>query len=106
MGDMRTIQPGHSSAAKSPRPRGGGAPNPNFSFRDMTRQDYFCLYDAIHTLVRQDEITKEQENVLYDLIGRQDKALAAAYQRYKDGGNPQVLLEPLQSRRGSKVGKP
>lgn len=32
----------------------------NFTFRSMTRQDYFCLYDAIHTLVRQDEITKEQ----------------------------------------------
>ena len=95
----------------------------NFTFRNMTRQDYFCLYDAIHTLVRQDEISKEevgfphslsvlrlkpaaiwfadrsgamvhaycvevadidgcvlQENVLYDLIGRQDKGLAAAYQ--------------------------
>ena len=44
--------------------------------------------------------------MLYDLIGRQDKALAAAYQRYKDGGDPRVLLEPLQSRRGSKVGIP
>ena len=37
-------------------------------------------YDAIHNLVRQDEITKEDENVLYDLIGRQDKALAGCYQ--------------------------
>ena len=32
----------------------------NFTFRNMTRQDYFCLYDAIHTLVRQDDISKEQ----------------------------------------------
>ena len=32
----------------------------NFTFRNMTRQDYFCLYDAIHTLVRQDEISKEE----------------------------------------------
>ena len=30
----------------------------------MTRQDYFCLYDAIHTLVRQDEISKEQVPLL------------------------------------------
>ena len=37
-------------------------------------------YDAIHNLVRQDEISKEDENVLYDLIGRQDKALAGCYQ--------------------------
>ena len=47
----------------------------------MTRSDYFELYDAIHTLVRQDELNKEEENVLYDMIGRQDKKLAAAYQR-------------------------
>ena len=46
----------------------------------MTRQDYFSLYDAIHTLVRQEEITKDQENTLYDLIGRQDRRLASAYQ--------------------------
>ena len=38
----------------------GMALDKNFTFRSMTRQDYFCLYDAIHTLVRQDEITKEQ----------------------------------------------
>ena len=38
------------------------------------------MYDAIHTLVRQEEISKEQENTLYDLIGRQDKRLASAYQ--------------------------
>lgn len=37
------------------------------SFRNMTRQDYFCLYDAIHTLVRQDEISKEQVPLLYAL---------------------------------------
>ena len=55
-------------------------PSRQFTFRNMTRQDYFSLYDAIHTLVRQEEISKEQENTLYDLIGRQDKRLASAYQ--------------------------
>jgi hypothetical protein len=55
-------------------------PTKQFTFRNMTRQDYFSLYDAIHTLVRQEEISKEQENTLYDLIGRQDKRLASAYQ--------------------------
>ena len=55
-------------------------PSRQFTFRNMTRQDYFSLYDAIHTLVRQEEISNEQENTLYDLIGRQDKRLASAYQ--------------------------
>ncbi len=61
---------------------GNDLPTPTkpFTFRNMTRQDYFSLYDAIHTLVRQEEISKEQENTLYDLIGRQDKRLASAYQ--------------------------
>lgn len=51
----------------------------NFTFRNFTRQDYFTLYDAIHKLTRQEEISKDQEELLYDLIGRQDKALATAY---------------------------
>jgi hypothetical protein len=55
--------------------------NKAFTFRSMTRTDYFELYDAIHTLVRQDELSKDEENMLYDMIGRQDKKLAAAYHR-------------------------
>lgn len=46
-------------------PGSGAVSDKNFSFRNMTRQDYFCLYDAIHTLVRQDEISKEQVPLLY-----------------------------------------
>ena len=74
-----------------------------FTFRSMTRSDYFELYDAIHTLVRQDELNKEEENVLYDMIGRQDKKLAAAYQRYKGNGDPMVLLEPLKERMSTRT---
>jgi hypothetical protein len=46
-------------------PGSGAVSDKIFSFRNMTRQDYFCLYDAIHTLVRQDEISKEQVPLLY-----------------------------------------
>ena len=34
----------------------------------------------------QRKIGKEQENELYELIGQQDKRLAAAYVQYKDTG--------------------
>jgi len=100
-GDKMADKTRGMSSESASVPAGG---DKNFTFRNMTRQDYFCLYDAIHTLVRQDEISKEQENVLYDLIGRQDKGLATAYQRYKDGGDPVALLEPLKDR-NSKIAK-
>uniref|UniRef100_A0A7S0QBY6 Uncharacterized protein n=1 Tax=Cryptomonas curvata TaxID=233186 RepID=A0A7S0QBY6_9CRYP len=87
------LQKGHGE-------NGNDLPTPTkpFTFRNMTRQDYFSLYDAIHTLVRQEEISKEQENTLYDLIGRQDKRLASAYQLYKEAGDPTVLLDALKDR--------
>ena len=34
----------------------------------------------------QRKIGKDQENELYELIGQQDKRLAAAYVQYKDTG--------------------
>mmetsp|Transcript_83680 Transcript_83680/g.135718 ORF Transcript_83680/g.135718 Transcript_83680/m.135718 type:complete len:140 (-) Transcript_83680:359-778(-) len=113
MEDVRAMDPRDGDTRQNDKTRGilpessslPSVGDKNFTFRNMTRQDYFCLYDAIHTLVRQDDISKEQENVLYDLIGRQDKGLAAAYQRYKEGGDPVVLLEPLKDR-NSKFGKP
>ncbi len=43
----------------------------------------------------QRKIGKEQENELYELIGQQDKRLAAAYVQYKDTGRvcvPNVSL--------------
>mmetsp|Transcript_40717 Transcript_40717/g.101852 ORF Transcript_40717/g.101852 Transcript_40717/m.101852 type:complete len:158 (+) Transcript_40717:73-546(+) len=99
---------GGGSVPSSPMDRSGSpgsTPNRDsvgnpkvFTFRSMTRTDYFELYDAIHTLVRQNELNKEEENVLYDMIGRQDKKLAAAYQSYKDSGDPMLLLEPLKAR--------
>eukprot|EP00286_Rhodomonas_abbreviata_P020825 CAMPEP_0181295406 /NCGR_PEP_ID=MMETSP1101-20121128/4134_1 /TAXON_ID=46948 /ORGANISM="Rhodomonas abbreviata, Strain Caron Lab Isolate" /LENGTH=142 /DNA_ID=CAMNT_0023400163 /DNA_START=132 /DNA_END=560 /DNA_ORIENTATION=+ len=80
----------------------GGNPSSTaaFTFRNMSRQDYFSLYDAIHRLVRQEEISKEQENMLYDMIGRQHKGLAAAYKKYKDSDehDPLVLIEPLKEK--------
>ena len=42
--------------------------------------------DGIHTLLKERKIGKEQENELYELIGQQDKRLAAAYIKYKDTG--------------------
>ena len=72
---------GKSPATPTSAQRESGGNPKVFTFRSMTRSDYFELYDAIHTLVRQDELNKEEENVLYDMIGRQDKKLAAAYQR-------------------------
>mmetsp|Transcript_39776 Transcript_39776/g.94305 ORF Transcript_39776/g.94305 Transcript_39776/m.94305 type:complete len:163 (+) Transcript_39776:166-654(+) len=85
----------------------GGNPSStsNFTFRNFTRQDYFTLYDAIHKLTRQEEISKDQEELLYDLIGRQDKALATAYKKYKDDHDPLVLIEAIKGRPISKVGK-
>ena len=56
------------------------------SFRTMSKQDYLLLYDGIHTLLKERKIGKEQENELYELIGQQDKRLAAAYVKYKDTG--------------------
>lgn len=56
------------------------------SFRTMSKQDYLLLYDGIHTLLKERKIGKEQENELYELIGQQDKRLAAAYVQYKDTG--------------------
>uniref|UniRef100_A0A7S4PJ68 Uncharacterized protein n=1 Tax=Guillardia theta TaxID=55529 RepID=A0A7S4PJ68_GUITH len=70
------------------RKQGGG-----FSFGQMTRQDYFLLYDAIHSLVRSRKISKEEENKLYDLIGKQDPAIAMAFQKYKVSGDTTSLQE-------------
>ena len=42
--------------------------------------------DGIHTLLKERKIGKEHENELYELIGQQDKRLAAAYVKYKDTG--------------------
>eukprot|EP00277_Geminigera_cryophila_P042751 CAMPEP_0173070722 /NCGR_PEP_ID=MMETSP1102-20130122/8795_1 /TAXON_ID=49646 /ORGANISM="Geminigera sp., Strain Caron Lab Isolate" /LENGTH=148 /DNA_ID=CAMNT_0013939063 /DNA_START=133 /DNA_END=579 /DNA_ORIENTATION=- len=65
------------------------------SFRTMSKQDYLLLYDGIHTLLKERKIGKEQENELYELIGQQDKRLAAAYVKYKDTGQVDALVEPL-----------
>mmetsp|Transcript_32326 Transcript_32326/g.86190 ORF Transcript_32326/g.86190 Transcript_32326/m.86190 type:complete len:129 (-) Transcript_32326:13-399(-) len=69
------------------------------SFRTMTKQDYLNLYDGIHSLLAEKKIGREQENELYELIGKQDKQLAAAYQEFKCTGNAEALTKPLKSLR-------
>ena len=81
------------------------------------REAHTASTDGIHALLTEKKIGREQENELYELIGKvqqiffyfawpyltdlnglqQDKQLAAAYQQFKATGKPEALTVPLKS---------